>query len=347
VIVRRCYVGGMKLADQVAQCRTPVVVRDDATAAEIHLNNAAECSSAVASAPFRFVLSDDLTRLCTALAYSKGARTLACADLVRVPAESVWIEWCSEPFDRELERYGFERDREPGSRGGRCGVLLRASRDGRRGVLRTFWTAQMPGAVLASSVEAYFDLDTPPGEDPEPPAGDPPSPERIGAEPEGDDDILARCFRFRYERSWQRYYQTAGWTESERVAVWRHSLGTVAIDIPVILGFLLLLGTRSGLPQRPSDFERLNRARLKAGKAPLLEHVDVSAPILPGYASWGGNEASSARRSPRLHHVRGHLVRRGSQLFWRVPHLRGSPSLGSVRSRTVTWTVDGSLSGLA
>ena len=70
----------MKLADQVAQCRTPVVVQDDATAEKIHLNNAAECSPAVAAAPFRFVLSDDLTRLCTALAYSKGARTLACAD---------------------------------------------------------------------------------------------------------------------------------------------------------------------------------------------------------------------------------------------------------------------------
>jgi hypothetical protein len=40
--------------------------------------------------------------------------------------------------------------------------------------------------------------------------------------------------------------------------------------------------------------------------------------------------------------VRGHLVRRGSQLFWRVPHLRGSARQGSVRTRTVTWTFEGS-----
>ena len=199
-MVRRCYVGGMKLADQVAQCRTPFVIQTCGTGDLIRLDNAAECAPAVAAAPIRFVLSDDLTRLCAALAYSKGARTLDCADLVRVPAETVWVEWCREPWERELERYGFPRCMEPGGGGGRRGA-----------------------------------------------------------------------------------------------------------------------------------------------KAALLEHIDVSAPILPGYARWGTDETAGVRKSPRLHHVRGHLVRRGSELFWRVPHLRGSASLGSVRTRTVTWTVDGSL----
>ena len=335
----------MKLADQVAQCRTPFVIRSCGTGELVRLDNAVDCASAVAAAPIRFVLSDDLTRLCTALAYSKGARTLDCADLVRVPAEAVWIEWCSEPWERELERYGFPPSTEPSARGGRRGALLRASRDGRRGALRTFWTGAAPGDVLASSIEAYFDLDTPEGEEPEPPAGEPASPHRVASEAEAGDDILGRCFRFRYERTWHRYYETGGLSEGERAAVWRHALGTVVLDVPVILGFFLLLGTRSGLPQRPQIFERLNRSRLKAGKAALLEHIDVSAPILPGYARWGTDETAGVRMSPRLHHVRGHLVRRGSQLFWRVPHLRGSASLGSVRTRTVTWTVDGSLRG--
>jgi hypothetical protein len=335
----------MKLADQVAQCRTPFVIQTCGSGDLIRLDNAAECASAVAAAPIRFVLSDDLTRLCTALAYSKGARTLDCGDLMRVPAEAVWVEWCSEPWERELELYGFQRSMEPSGGGGRRGALLRASRDGRRGALRTFWTGDAPGGVLASSIEAYFDLDTPEGEEPEPPAGEPASPHRVASEAWAGDDILGRCFRFRYERTWRRYYETGGLSEGERAAVWRHSLGTVALDIPVILGFFLLLGTRSGLPQRPQTFERLNRSRLKAGKAALLEHIDVSAPILPGYARWGSDETAGLRRSPRLHHVRGHLVRRGSQLFWRVPHLRGSASWGSVRTRTVTWTVDGSLRG--
>jgi hypothetical protein len=36
-----------------------------------------------------------------------------------------------------------------------------------------------------------------------------------------------------------------------------------------------------------------------------------------------------------LHHVRGHIARRGDKVFWRLPHLRGNARLGVVRSRTV------------
>jgi hypothetical protein len=33
--------------------------------------------------------------------------------------------------------------------------------------------------------------------------------------------------------------------------------------------------------------------------------------------------------------VRGHIVRRGDKVFWRLSHLRGSVRFGVVRSRTV------------
>ncbi len=120
----------------------------------------------------------------------------------------------------------------------------------------------------------------------------------------------------------------------------RHALGTIAIEMPVVLAFLLLLGTRPGLPRRPLMLERLNRARSRSGKAALLDHVEVFAPLMPEYRHPFGTVPVTERRPPRLHHVRGHLVRRGSQLFWRVPHLRGSARAGVVRARTVTWTMD-------
>jgi hypothetical protein len=138
--------------------------------------------------------------------------------------------------------------------------------------VRSFWTDEINGEALASSIEAYFDLDISSDEDPEPPDGNLAQPLRVVDETHKGEDVLSRCFRFRYERSWREYYDRALLCEIERVALDRHALGTIAIFIPVILAFLLLLGTRTGLPRRTESFERLNRARAKAGKSPLLEH---------------------------------------------------------------------------
>ena len=124
-------------------------------------------SSDIDSCATRFVLSDELTRLCTALAYSKGASTLACADLLHVPAERVWVEWTEAPWRNELARYGFKSPVDS-ARLGRRGVFIQSTPQGRRGLLRTFWASgESELNVLSSSMEAYFDFDTREGEDPE------------------------------------------------------------------------------------------------------------------------------------------------------------------------------------
>lgn len=329
----------MKLADRVAQCFRPFTVLTPGR--EVALNGAASYAQDVAKCPLRFVLSDDLTRLCAELAYSKGARNLACADLLHVPAEFLWIEWCNAPWQSVLERCGFPGATEFSDDGaGRRGALVRSSPDGRRGTVRTFWSIGTELDVLASSMEAHFDFDTQEDEEPELP-----DPERgpgirvyDGECPR--DDVLSRCFRFRYERSWSEYYASAGLSLLQNEALKRHVLGTIALDIPPLLTFLLLLASRSSLPRHPRSFERLNRSRYRSGKAPLLDHVEVRAPVLLENLAYNASDRHNLRRSPRLHHVRGHLVRRGSQLFWRVPHLRGSARSGVVRTRTVTWTFD-------
>ena len=168
----------MKLADRVAQCHTPFRAQSLSTGTVDELNNTADCATEVARCPMRFVLSDDLTRLCTALAYSKGSGTLECADLLRVPAALLWLEWCTQPWESELAHYGFPADHHHAAGGGRRGALLRASPDGRCGTVRTFWTNEV-GEAFASSVEAYFDFDTQVNEEPEPPDGDVRPPMRV------------------------------------------------------------------------------------------------------------------------------------------------------------------------
>jgi hypothetical protein len=128
--------------------------------------------------------------------------------------------------------------------------------------------------------------------------------------------------------------------QEQAEAIARHALGTIAPDIPMLLAFLLLLSTRTGLPRRVQSLERLNRSRRHAGKIPLLDHVEVMSPLMRESFASSRDAAGAGRRSPRLHHVRGHLVRRGSELFWRVPHLRGSARSGVVQTRTVTWTIE-------
>jgi hypothetical protein len=71
------------------------------------------------------------------------------------------------------------------------------------------------------------------------------------------------------------------------------------------------------------------------GRDRLLDHIEVSASLDTLHAADSAGGEYSARQSPRLHHVRGHLVRRDNRVFWRVPHLRGSARRGMVRSRTV------------
>ena len=199
-------------------------------------------------------------------------------------------------------------------------------------------------SVLCSSMEAYFDFDTRDGEEPEVFGRQERSSIVVSDGAVGDADIVRRCFRFRFERSWQEYYERSQLTSAQATALTYHALGTIAIDSPVLLAFFLLLATRPGLPRRPLMLERLNKARTKSGKAALLEQFEVSAPLLPEYKSECSSGTGTSRRFRRLHHVRGHLVRRGSTLFWRVPHMRGSARAGSVGTRTVTWLFDPTIS---
>jgi hypothetical protein len=334
----------MRLADRIAQSCTPFIVENTKDGSVAHLNGAAAFSKDIAECATRYVLSDELTRLCTALAHSKGASTLACADLLRVPAERVWVEWADAPWRNELALYGFKNPADSAI-SGRGGVFIQSTPQGRQGLLRTFWAdGDSESSVLASSMEAYFDFDAREGEDPEVFERQQQSSICVSDDALGDTDTLRRCFRFRYERSWQAYYEKAQLTSVQAAAVTHHSLGTIAIGIPVLLAFFLLLVTRPGLPRRPLMLERLNRARAKLGKSALLEQIEVFAPLLPEYKSACGSGSARPHRSRRLHHVRGHLVRRGSKLFWRVPHLRGSARAGSIRTRTVTWHFEPSTS---
>lgn len=218
-------------------------------------------------------------------------------------------------------------------------MLIRSSGDGRNGLMRAFWSlGDGDFDVHASAAQARFQLDAP-----ELGTLDQLGVLRVAAAAIDPRGILSRGFHFEFEESWARYYRNAAPGVTHRKAILHQSIGCIALAVPVLLAFFLLLMTRDGLPPHGTRLERLNRARIARGRMPLADHIEVRAPLLAPYRESQVERLSAgARRQPRLHHVRGHLVRRNDRWIWRVPHLRGKTAAGVVKSRTVEWRFDNS-----
>jgi hypothetical protein len=322
----------MRLLDLICQGRAARVRADDGC----ELPGADQFSEAIRDCPLRYVLSDELVRCATQLAYAEGDRLSACLDLIHVPARSLWIEWADGPRREALEAIAA-LDVKNGAPSRHGGALVTALPNCRSGYIRTFWSTLNEQAYL-SPIVITFDLDRPP------PPLTPKDPSVWRGETaltmDGEPAIeeLLDHLRYRFDDAWAAYYHARCHTEELRAAVLRSSLGGCAFDAPMLMAFFLLLGARDLLPRQEVRHERLNRVRCQDGKPPLLEHIEVSAPLDKAAVRVWAPPGESARLSPRLHHVRGHIVRRGSAVFWRSPHLRGNARLGQVRSRTVVLT---------
>jgi hypothetical protein len=330
----------LRLLDHIAHCTEPFVVRQDS--GELwRLAGAGDFALALTRCPLRYVLSDELVRTCTALAYSEGDELSGCLDLLRIPAEQLWVEWNEAARREELMR--ALPDCTAGATGDavRTGILISAHPRGRSGSLRTFWlTRGESPAPLLAAVETLIDLDGGPSTGP---------PEALlqgeavavfdSRNPQVD--RLLQCAGFRLEPSWQRYYLSEAVSAGTRVQVIERSLAAVAFDLPILLALFLLMAVRAELVEMRVNPRKLNAKRARLGRRPLLEHIELSAPVFASASVSRGEGARDTRRGPRFHHVRGHLVRRRNTIYWRGPHWRGHVRLGSVRSRTVALRLPG------
>ena len=326
----------MRLLDLVAQSRAAAPTLPEGWA----FPDAHHFADAVRTCPLRLVLADDLIQCTTQLAYAEGERLSAYLDLIHVPSQQLWLEWLEATRQSTLREIPACASTSSVTGAGcsnvrRTGVLIAADPAGRAGTMRTFWSTQNE-QVYSAALLTDFNLDRVMR-----PALD------IDAVFSGDafgvvmpveaalDELLSHvCFRL--DPAWANYYRAADLTKNQQLLVLREVLGTMAFDMPMILALFLLFAAKDGLQRRAADLERLNYARHRSGKRPLLEHIEVRAAVAAGYQCPAPLTANAnRRRGPRLHHVRGHIARRGDKVFWRLPHLRGSAGLGVVRSRTV------------
>ena len=330
----------LRLLDHIAQCTTPFVVGQDC--GDIwRLSGAADFAQPLVHCPLRYVLADDLVRTCTALAYSDGDELSGCLDLLHIPAEQMWIEWDEAARHDALARVLPQRTPAAVPDILRAGTLISAHPRGRSGSLRTFWLPRgEPQEPLLAAVETLIDLDG--GAVAAPSEGLLDGQTVAVRDPDNQQvDDLLQCAGFRLDSSWQRYYRDVACTAATRQQAIHRSLAAVAFDIPMLLALFLLMSIRADLVQMPVSPLRLNAKRSRLGKRPLLEHIEVSSPVFASAAVCHADGASVARRGPRFHHVRGHIVRRRNTVYWRGPHWRGHVRLGSVRSRTVELRLPG------
>jgi hypothetical protein len=291
-------------------------------------------SDEVRACPLRLVMADDLTACATQLAYADGDRLGGCLDLLHVPSTQLWVEWIDAAQRATLQLIPDFTVNGATTAWRRAGVLFNADPRGRRGTIRTFWSTRRD-EVLAGALISQFDLDR----DIRPPV-DVAAVFNGGAigvtlpEEPSLDELLSHV-SYSFDPAWLAYYRSGNLSYMQQCAVLHHSLGGTAFDLPMLFALFLLYSARDGLSVRQADVRQLNAARERVGRPGLLDHIEVRAAIQTSKENSSGAESERSRRSPRLHHVRGHIARRGDRVFWKSPCLRGNPMHGVVRSRTV------------
>lgn len=309
----------MRLLDLIWQWRRPLVI-DHPVLGSLKLPGPERLAPQIANAEIRYVLRDEVARACAKLVYEQPALLLDSIDLVRVPSETIWLEW----YDHAASLPGSARS----AAHRRAGIYVETDASGRRGVIRSAWE-EVPDCPDRCPAAIEFDLDAVMTSRRGDPSGHP-----VG---NGREDLfrpLYDCMRLTVDEEWSRYYRAASTSIGDTL---QQVEETVRPDALFFLAFCLLFTMRGEVEFHPSELERLNRARKKRGQPTLLEYREVSAKVFaePGYSQLGKN-SHSTRGPSRLHYVRGHFVRRKSSIFWRSAHLRGDARQGVAARKIVS-----------
>ena len=96
-----------------------------------------------------------------------------------------------------------------------------------------------------------------------------------------------------------------------------------------ILAVIGLLNARNAVEVEPIDYRKLNRARVKRGRAPLYEYKTLKiAHRQKRYVE--GSGAHNSYEPMRGHFVRGHFKTRKTGVYFWHPHARGSFERGTI-----------------
>jgi len=108
--------------------------------------------------------------------------------------------------------------------------------------------------------------------------------------------------------------------------------GDITGEAPFISANVLLMNSRRAVEQKINDLSQLNRARLKRGKPPLLDHT-ITRLYLSQRRADNAERQGFTREQARQHLVRGHFKIRRTGVYWWHPFLRGDAAHPMTRAR--------------
>jgi hypothetical protein len=94
---------------------------------------------------------------------------------------------------------------------------------------------------------------------------------------------------------------------------------------PFMEAVLALMNSRNAVESKPADLTRLNRKRVRLGRAPFLTHYVTDLSLSMSEARRGGAHGLS-REQARGHKVRGHFKIRRTGIYWWHDFERGDAS---------------------
>ncbi len=248
----------------------------------------------------RYVLEPDVAEFSRELVLRQPDLLCSSLDFLRMPDEMIWVEWTEQEWQGQPAFH--------------VGILIEADDAGRAGQLTLVTESkgnepQISPAGFAFDLERLYPLQE----------------SSMGFSISHDSLALAPFFeRVRGEINpvWANYWK--GLPDPLSYAHEKRKLAQSLWMVPAVaFAFVLILGTNAQLDRERVGYERLNKQRLKRGKPKLLAHTEMRLRLFQPTGGDHGEAALVSRRMARLHHVRGHFVRRGDAIFWRKPHLRG------------------------
>lgn len=303
----------------------------------------------------RFVLSDDVVIACHQVTKSRPASLLSAMPICRLPFPKIWIEWRgSIAAELGLDRPTAERPTPK-----KMGCLIEGSdAGGQRGQMS--WAWQQDGLVMVCGLSVNFDWST---DGDVAKWGRDEAKITKGSifdlmfkryvEPQPSDDAVAMMMRS--SRAWKSLANDS----EQRVALqglmrheapWpsRHCNGLMRLllevspesftamleswekditgEAPFATSFIMMLNSRRAVEHEAQDRGKLNHARKRSGKPPLLPYT-VTRLYLSAARERAAREAgATSREAARMHAVRGHFKVRASGIYWWCPFSRGGGS---------------------